>query len=490
MRVENLLVIESAELRLAQGLNVVTGETGAGKSVLAHALDLLLGARPRGAIVRPGAAEAYVEGVFSLDDELGKSSADRLAPDAEDLVLARRVGSDGRTRALIGGRSATVGELRELAGRLIAFHGQHEHRRLLDGAEQLTIVDDFIGSEQAERLADLAGVHGRLRAVEAELRELAAGESGRATQLELLDFQIAELERAAPDAAEARELAAARDRLRSLDVLRQAAAGASQALEGSDDIPGAGQAAALAAAALASGAADPALAALSSRAERLADELRELSSDVGRAAGALDDGATVDRGPLAGSPLSLEVLELRLGELERLERRHDAGVEALAGVLDGLRERREELSGAGTSTARLEGERDELHKRYSLLADELSVQRRQAAPRLATAVEERLEELAMPGARFVVAIEDGSEGARGRDAVELQLAANPGVPAAPISSAASGGELSRVMLAILAVSEPASWHRRRSSTRSTPESAGARRARWARCFASSRSRDR
>ena len=130
LRVENLLLIERAELRLAPGLNVLTGETGAGKTVLAHALDLLLGGRSRPGIVRPGAAEAYVEGVFALPASLEDERGERLPADAEEVVLARRVSADGRTRAYVNGRSASVGDLRELAGELLAFYGQHEHRRL------------------------------------------------------------------------------------------------------------------------------------------------------------------------------------------------------------------------------------------------------------------------------------------------------------------------------------------------------------------------
>src|SRR5215210_3157092 len=137
LRVENLLLIERAELRLTAGLNVLTGETGAGKTVLAHALDLLLGGRSRSGIVRPGAAEAYVEGVFDLPAELRTLLGDRVAPDAEELVLARRVSAEGRTRAYLNGRSASVGDLREAAEGLISFYGQHEHRRLTVASSQL-----------------------------------------------------------------------------------------------------------------------------------------------------------------------------------------------------------------------------------------------------------------------------------------------------------------------------------------------------------------
>ncbi len=380
LRVENLLVIERAELRLAEGLNVVTGETGAGKSVLAHAIDLLLGARPRAGIVRPGAGEAYVEGVFELDEPLRAELGDRLPPDADELVLARRVGSDGRTRALIAGRSATVGELRELAGRLIAFHGQHEHRRLLDAPEQLAILDDFAGPEQVAAVAELAGAYARLAAVRARLRELAAGEAGRAGELELLELQVAEFERVAPEGAEAEELRAARERLRSLDVLRLAAAGAAQALEGTDEAAGAAQSAALAADALAAGRADAALGELADRADALAIELRDLAGEVDRFAATLDGGATLERGPLAGAQPTLEAVEARLADFERLERRHGAAAHELPAVLERLLEQREQLMGAGESAGELEPETGVLEEQSADSPARLSERRREAAP--------------------------------------------------------------------------------------------------------------
>ena len=145
LRVENLLLMERAELRLAPGLNVLTGETGAGKTLLAHALDLLLGGRARRGIVREGAAEAYVEGVFSLPDAL--RDCELLPDDAAELVLARRVWPDGRTRAYVCGRSATLADLRELGSRLLSFYGQHEHRKLMLSSAQLEILDAHCGPE-------------------------------------------------------------------------------------------------------------------------------------------------------------------------------------------------------------------------------------------------------------------------------------------------------------------------------------------------------
>ena len=163
LRVENLLLIERAELRLGPGLNALTGETGAGKTVLAHALDLLLGGKPRPGIVRPGAAEAYVEGVFALPEELRAELGERLAPDADEVVLARRVSAEGRTRAYLGGRSATAADLRDVGGALLSFYGQHEHRKLTLASAQLEILDGFCGPEQAERRAACAAAHAEAR---------------------------------------------------------------------------------------------------------------------------------------------------------------------------------------------------------------------------------------------------------------------------------------------------------------------------------------
>ena len=208
LRVENLLLIERAELGLGPGLNVLTGETGAGKTVLAHALDLLLGGKPRPGIVRPGASEAYVEGVFALPAALREALAERLPEEADELVLARRVSAEGRTRAYLGGRSATAADLAEIGGALLSFYGQHEHRRLTLASAQLEILDGFCGSEQAARREAFAAAYARERALREELEELRARAGARDRELDLLEWELEEIDRAEP--SEAEEAGAAR----------------------------------------------------------------------------------------------------------------------------------------------------------------------------------------------------------------------------------------------------------------------------------------
>jgi DNA repair protein RecN (Recombination protein N) len=212
LRVENLLLIERAELRLAPGLNVITGETGAGKTVLAHALDLLLGGRARPGIVRPGAGEAYVEGVFDLTGELRERFGERLPADAEEVVLARRVGADGRTRAYLGGRSATAGDLAEIGSGVLAFYGQHEHRKLTLAGAQLQILDRFCGDGHEEVLRRCAQAFAHARALERTLGELTELSAQRERELDLLDFELAEIDALDPQESEHMRLLAVRDR--------------------------------------------------------------------------------------------------------------------------------------------------------------------------------------------------------------------------------------------------------------------------------------
>ena len=461
LSVENLLLIEQAQLRLAPGLNVITGETGAGKTVLAHALDLLLGGRGtasggrgRPSMVRPGAAEAYVEGVFDLTPALHEKLGDRLSPDADELILARRLGADGRTRAYLNGRSATVAELRELGTALLAFYGQHEHRKLLLSAAQLQILDDFCGDQQAVRLRQCAHAHADARAAAARVAELRELAGARERELDLLEYELAEIDALAPSEGEHEQLLGARERLRRLDALRSAAGAGADALAGeSPDAPAFVQVLARACSGL------DALAGVDPRLDALAQRLRALEIEAGDLAGELRDycersvadpseGMT---GPLAGRELSLDALEERLAAIERLARKHGGSISAVLQYAEHARLRAQQLAGAEDA---LEGALEESRVAQAALDQRvlaLRRARRSAAPRLARGVREQLAALAMGEASFDVVVRDGQPGPGGGDAVELLIAPNPGVPAAPLREIASGGELSRVMLAILTV---------------------------------------
>jgi len=440
LRVENLLLMERAELRLAPGLNVLTGETGAGKTLLAHALDLLLGGKARAGIVRQGATEAYVEGVFELPPGLSPGDDERIPADAEELVLARRVWPDGRTRAYVCGRAATVGDLRELGSRMLSFYGQHEHRKLMLTTAQLDALDAFCGSSQAKRRVEMAAVHERVRGLEARIDELQGLVGARERELDLIGFELREIEEVDPSVEEEAELLAQRDRLRHQEALRLGATAGAEALI-PEEGEGAGALLTRAAADLESaGAFDPDLVPL---AERLA-ALRYEAEDV-----AAELRSYVDR--LEAEPGRLEVVEERLTAFARLARKHGGGIAEVIAHADACRARREALQGADVTFDSLAEELEAARREREKVAAELSRERQEAAPRLAAAVLERLAELAMADARFEVAVgqRDGGYGSRGRDTVEFLIAPNPGLPFGPLREVASGGELSRVMLALL-----------------------------------------
>jgi DNA repair protein RecN (Recombination protein N) len=445
LRVENLLLIERAELRFGPGLNVLTGETGAGKTVLAHALDLLLGGKARSGIVRPGAAEAYVEGVFELPAAVRAIAGDRLPADAEEIVLARRVSAEGRTRAYLGGRSATAADLQEVGAALLSFYGQHESRKLMLASAQLEILDGFCGPEHVERRVAFAATFAVERELRAELEELRERAGARDRELDLLHWEIEEIERAAPDEDEEDMLLAERERVRHLSSLQAAAAGGIEALAPDD---GDGAAVVLAAAARVLEAVrgvDADLDVLADRAQALAVEADDLAGELRRYGEAID-----------ATPGRLDELEERLALLDRLKRKHGGTIALVLEHADACRRRRDELAGAEeaieVTTARLEAVHAELADRAAVLR----AARIAAASALAGAVAERLAGLAMEGATFEARVsERDGYGPTGGDEVEFLIAPNPGVPAGPLRETASGGELSRVMLALMGVAAQA-----------------------------------
>jgi DNA repair protein RecN (Recombination protein N) len=447
LRVENLLLIERAELRLGEGLNAITGETGAGKTMLAHALDLLLGGKPRPGIVRPGASEAYVEGVFSLppgllDDAGLDDLRERLPEGEEEIVLARRVVEDGPTRAYVQGRAASAADLRELGGRLLSFYGQHEHRRLAVSSTQLEALDGFCGPKHLVAREEFGAAHAHVLELQQRLGELRARTGASERERDLLAYELEEIDALGPSVAEKEELLATRERLRALDGLRGAAGAGAEAVAPDGGEPGV--AALLADAerlAEAVQGADPELDALAVRLRTLRIDAEELGVDMRR----YESGLEADPG-------RLEDAEVRLDLYDRLERKHGGSVEQVLAHAEHCRAELALLEDTGAALGRIEAELASARADADSRAKALSAARAKAAPRLGKAVIAELDDLAMEGAEFQVRLEPRESRSRsGDERVEFLISPNAGVAPQPLRETASGGESSRVMLALMSV---------------------------------------
>jgi DNA repair protein RecN (Recombination protein N) len=446
LRIENLLLIEQAELRLGEGLNAITGETGAGKTVLAHSLDLLMGGKARPQIVRPGAEEAWVEGVFDLPAGLLAEPemvevAERLPDRAEEVVLGRRISAGGRTSAFVGGRAATASDLKLLGGRLLAFYGQHEHRKLTISSAQTEVLDGFAGAAHLELRERYREAHRECLGLQAELAELRERDGSRERDLDLYRYELSEIETVAPDAEEEAELGAERERLRYAEGLREAAAGAHAAATGTEEDGGGATAPLAQAEGLLQGTAgvDGELDAIGERLSALAIELGDVAGEL---RGYLD-GLEADPGRLAA-------VEERLEGLDRLQRKHGGSIESVLAHAERCRAEIARLESAEERGVEAEAALAEAEARRAKLGERLSKTRAKATAPFEREVAGELERLAMSGAKLEVALEphpDG-HGRSGTETVELRLAPNPGLEPAPLRDAASGGELSRVMLAL------------------------------------------
>jgi DNA repair protein RecN (Recombination protein N) len=446
LRIENLLLIEKAELRLGEGLNAITGETGAGKTVLAHSLDLLMGGKVRPQIVRPGAEEAWVEGVFDLpgglleEPELAEV-AERLPEGAGEVVLGRRVSASGRTAAFLAGRAASAADLKLLGGRLLAFYGQHEHRKLTISSAQMEVLDGFAGADHLQLRGRYREAHRECVRLGAELAGLQERDGSRERDLDLHRYELSEIEEVAPDPAEEAELSAERERLRHAEGLREAATGARAGAIGAEEDGGGAVSALAQAEALLQGVAglDPEL-------DAIGDRLSALAVELGDVAGELR--GYLER--IEADPGRLAALEERLEAIERLKRKHGGSVESVLGHAERCRAEIERLEGAEERGAEAEAALAAAGASRAKLGKRLSKGRAAAAGPLQREVAAELERLAMPGAELEVVLEPHRDGfgSNGGESVELRLSPNPGIEPAPLRDAASGGELSRVMLAL------------------------------------------
>jgi DNA repair protein RecN (Recombination protein N) len=409
LHIENLGVIESVTMTLGRGLVALTGETGAGKTMIVEAVGLLLGGRADAGVVRPGAEEARVEGRFV--DESG------------ERILTRVVPADGRSRAYVNGRLATVAQLAELGGGLVDIHGQHAHQSLLGAAEQRGALDEYAGID----LTELHAARDRLTEIDAVLATLGGDERARAREIDLLRFQVGEIDDAdIRGVDEENELAALEEMLADATAIREAG-WATVAVLGDDG-----------------GAIDQVGAAVSGLASsslfgdvvtRLRNAQQELADVVHEIRGITED---VDE-----DPGRLASVRARRQLLIDLRRKYGETLEDVVRFGTASRERLAELEGFEARAATLEHERQQAMADLALAQSRVSRSRRAAAPKLAAAIEVHLRRLAMPHAVLSIDVQ-GDAG----ETVSFLLSANPGSPPQPLAKIASGGELARTMLAL------------------------------------------
>lgn len=425
LAIRNLAVIESVAVEFEPSFNVLTGETGAGKSILVEAVGLLLGGRATQDLLRTGEVLAIVEAIFETSER-------------GEVIVRREITSQGRSRAFINGALATAAALKDLSNALVEIHGQHEHQQLLDPAQHLPVLDGWGRFEALGK--QVSGAFARVQGIRTQIDRLRMDDRERAARLELVEFQLGELQRAALVAGEDDVLAADRQILRSADrVLRLCDEGYGELYEAQD-------------AALA-------------RLDRVWKRVGELASFDERFVAhvesresikaQLEDLAITLRDFGAGidaSPGRLQDVEDRLALLERLKRKHGPTLDDVIARRDQLAAEHAALVGGSSSLADLEQAIAEASSAYLALARDLSSRRRRVAGELARRMESELADLAMDRARFEVRLTSNEDEdrwtERGLDEAEFFLSANVGEDLRPLARIASGGELSRVMLAL------------------------------------------
>jgi DNA repair protein RecN (Recombination protein N) len=425
LSIRHLAVIDRLELEFEPGFNVLTGETGAGKSIVVGAVGLLVGGRASADLVRTGEDTAVVEAIFET-------------PSGGEMIIRREVSAQGRSRASVDGALTTSASLRQLCGGLVDLHGQHEHQVLLDPAAHLDLLDEFAGAG-AERTA-VAVAFSALQRVRAERERLLTGERDKASRADFLSFQLAEIERVGPKPGEDAELAASRQVLANADKLQRLCAEAYDALYEGDQaaLPALGGVwKALGDLAALDGRFDPYLearTAVKSQLEDLAFFLRSYASSI------------------ETSPARLQEVEDRLALLERLKKKHGASLEELVRKSEQLRRELHDIEHSTARAAELDRELERARVTYAAAAAALSDRRRAAAATFSKALEESLAELAMNRTRcevrFLAPDAEPQPSDRGAEQAEFYISPNPGEDLKPLARIASGGELSRIMLAL------------------------------------------
>ena len=435
--IEGYAVVERLRVPFQPGLNLLTGETGSGKSIVVDCLALLFGARASAEVVRAGARRARVSGIFDVpqDPEVRARLAQSGIESDGDLIVERQVLSTGKSRAYVNGAPATAALLRDLAQHLGDIHGQHEQQTLLSAASQLRMLDSFAGTASA--VDGIGQAYRRWRACEDSLRRLKGNEQERLQRVDLLRYQADEIRKTGPEPGEDDQLCAERQRLGNVERLRQRCFEAYSSLYDSPT-------SASAQVKSASGALSS-VGSIDQRLQRLADSLEASRATVDDVA--FEIQSYLDR--LEANPDRLEQVEERLALLEKLKRKYGPSLESVLAFADRAEAELESLDRSDREIGRLGGELEVVSGQYADRSSALSAKRRSAASELAALVMRELRDLALEKASFEVRVEASEDwGPHGRDRVAFLFSANPGQPVRPLAQVASGGELSRVALAL------------------------------------------
>ena len=436
LHIENIAVIEEADITFDRGFNALTGETGAGKSIVIDALSAVLGHRTSRDIIRTGAAKAFVSAVFTETEDLEVLSEYGLAPEEGELLLQREISAEGRNVCRVGGRPVTVAQLRRIGASLLDIHGQQDGQQLLDEERHGAYLDSF-GGVEAEHAA-YAECWRAMEETRRKLRSLQMDESEKVRRMDSLTFQISELERAELIPGEDEELQQKRDLLRNGEKFVSAIQGALWNLGGGDEGGGALSGLREAGSAL-SGARglDGQFAQLCERLDALYSEAYDVTETLRDMESAFDF-----------SPRELDALESRADQLYRLKKKYGPTVEDMLAYLDKCREELDQITFAADRSARLEKDLARERERAMKAARTLSDARKAAAKTLEDRIQEELRALDMPKVRFSILFAEKEPDSTGIDTVRFLMSANVGEELRPISKVASGGELARIMLAL------------------------------------------
>ena len=440
LHIENIALIQSADIRFEPGFNVLTGETGAGKSIVIDSIGAVLGERTSRELIRTGAKSALVTAVFTQVPPLPWLEENGFPTGEEELLLQRELQGDGRNVCRIDGKLVTVAQLRELGRQLLNIHGQHDGQQLLDPASHLGYLDQFGGCQPL--LEDYQEAYRKWHDIRREMDKLQMDEAERSRRVDTLNYQIQELERAQLKAGEDEELSARRTLLRSAGKLMEAVQSAEFALSGDEDRDGACSLIAQA---------EGEVQGVSS----ISPELGELSEKLTALRCAADDAADTLRDLSRSfdfSPGELDQVEERLDLLYRLRKKYGPTVEDMLSYLDRCRKELDQIQYADDTLARLEKDLKKAQKEAARRGESLSQARREAAGALQARVQEELRQLDMPKVQFQTEFtpKGGEAGMdeTGLDEVQFLMSANLGEALKPIQKVASGGELARIMLAL------------------------------------------